>query len=216
MSLGSARRPSAALAATLLVAAVPQAALAQARAVPDTFTATTTDDMTPAGITLKIDVLEWSDDSARAAVIAALTNEAETSEPLAELPTIGYVWPSGSAVGYALKYAHRMSTTGDGERVTFVTDKPLGSYGFAPWAADGQSPSALDYSVIDLQLTAEGDGVGTLSLAADVVFDQETHAVSLATPDSGTKLLTGGRREPKPYWAQGKEGLEATQGAQGS
>ena len=239
--LALARRPSAALAAfaAMLVlpalALVPDMAMAQARPVPDTFTATTTG-MTPAGVTLRIDVLEWSDDAARAAVISALTSDeaetptddgaetatddaaetptdddAETADLLAELPTVGYLWADGSAVGYALKYAHRASSgDGDGERVTFVTDKPLGAYGFKPWAASAQlsakdqpSSNALGYSVIELRLDGEDGGAGTISLAADVIFDQEAQTVSLAQGDPATNVLTGARREPKPYWAQG-------------
>jgi hypothetical protein len=178
-----------------------QAVFAQERRVPDTFTATTAE-MTQAGITLKVDVLEWSDDDARAAVIAALTGAAEESGSLARLPTIGYVWTSGSGVGYALKYAHRMQAPGDGERVTVVTDRRLGAYSFHPWSAEGRSSETTpDYSVIELYLDDEGRGVGTMSLAADVIFDGDSGLVSLA--EGATHVLSEAKREPKPYWAQG-------------
>lgn len=176
-------------------------AVSEPRRAPDTFTATTTD-MTPAGVMLKIDVLEWSDESARDAVVTALSDGAGGS--LAESPTIGYVWVSGSAVGYAVKYAHRTPSSGGGERITFVTAPPVGSYSFKPWAANGEpAPKEVDYSVVELYLDDEGLGVGTLSLAANVVLDDDSETVSLAGSDSAPNVLTGAKREPKPYWAKG-------------
>src|SRR5262245_43352594 len=71
--------------------------------VPERFTAVTAD-MTPRDLPLRIDVREWSDAEARAAVVAALQSD-DAVKSLAALPTIGYVWPLGSGVGYALKYA---------------------------------------------------------------------------------------------------------------
>jgi hypothetical protein len=193
---------SAALTAALVLASASETVVAQARRVPDTFTATTTD-MTPAGVTLRFDVLEWSDDDARAAVISTLTSEPLDRKSLAQLPTVGYVWPRESSVGYSLKYAHRTRTADDRERLTFVTDKPVGSYDFQPWAVDGESPqSAADYSVIVLYVDDEGNGHGTMSLAAEVVFDHDSHTVSLDEAGTTANVLAGARREPKPYWAQ--------------
>lgn len=198
------RAPQAAAALTavlLVLSSAAATAVAQERRVPDTFTAMTTD-MTPSGVTLRFDVLEWSDDAARAAVISALTGDADVSAALKELPTIGYVWPSGSPVGYAIKYAHRMTASGGGERITFVTDKPVGTYSLKPWAAnDRPDPETLGYSVIDLYPN-DGNGVGTMSLAADVAFDHESNTVSLADGDA-SNVLAGVKLEPKPYWAQG-------------
>ncbi len=99
---------------------------------PDKFTATTTA-MSPSGVTLRVDVRTWSDEAARGAVVAALAQESGVHEALASLPTVGYVWQSGSAVGYSVKYAHRVSTP-QGESVTFVTDKLIGGYEFKPWS----------------------------------------------------------------------------------
>ena len=165
--------------------------------VPDTFTATTTA-MTPSGVTLKIDVKEWSDEAARQAAVAAL-GESDVGAALKEVPTVGYVWRSGSAVGYSLKYAHRV-TDERGERVTFVTDRLLGTYGLKPWAVDGSSAAGLQYSVIELYLGGNGAGTGNLSLAADVALDASSGVISL-TPKPGTApVLSNAKSEPKPYW----------------
>jgi hypothetical protein len=191
-----------AAAATLLSALLGAGSVIQAAppVLPDRFTATTAS-ITPRDVTLRIDVREWSDDAARAAVVSALASEADAAKALEELPTIGYVWQSGSAVGYAVKYAHRASTA-QGERVTFVTNKRIGSYQFKPWEAD--KPAAvpeLDYSVVELYLDDKRTGVGTLSLVAHVELDASRAVVSLAADAGAPHVLVNAKAEPKPYWA---------------
>ena len=173
---------------------------AQSVPVPDTFTATTTA-MTPSGVDLKIVVREWSDDAARAAVLAALGSGEDVRAALTSLPTVGYVWHGGSAIGFSVKYAHR-TTGADGERVTFVTDKVVGSYGLKPWTAQTPSGTELAYSVIELRLSGQGAGGGTLSLAADVALDASGGVVSLAPGPGAQPLLTNAKLEPKPYWVK--------------
>jgi hypothetical protein len=142
--------------------------------------------MTPRDVALRIDVLQWSDETARAAVIEALA-ESNAAKALAALPSLGSVWQSNSGVGYALKYAHRTSTA-DGERVTFVTDKRIGAYELKPWVADpAAAPPALGYSVIELYLNAGGHGAGTMSLAAEVKIDAAGGLVSLG--DGAPRVL---------------------------
>jgi hypothetical protein len=166
------------------------------------FTATTVS-MTPAEIGLRIDVREWSDAAARAAVVAALAEDTGASRSLGQMPTIGYVWRSDSGVGYAVKYAHRAETA-QGETVTIVTDKRLGAYDFRPWTADaGNVGQTLEYSVIELYLDAGGSGSGTLSLGAAVELDAANALVSLRVDDDAPRLLSGAKVEPRPYWAAG-------------
>ncbi len=191
--------------AAALVWVVMAASVAQAQsapAMPDRFTATTAS-MTPADVALRIDVREWSDDEARAAVVAALGSGSEVRAALKDLPTIGYVWQSGSPVGYSLKYAHRTPTE-RGERVTFVTDRPLGSYERTPWAAaQAASQTPHDYSVIELYLNDHGSGDGTLSLAAAVELDEGSSLVTLAA-DAALRLLANAKLAPKAYGATGR------------
>ena len=196
-----ARRGVAAWLAAITMAGAVHAAESQGPVLPDRFTAATTS-MTPRDLGLRLDVREWSDEASRAAVLAAL-GEADAQKALASLPTIGYVWQNGSGVGYALKYAHRVSTP-QGQRVTFVTDRRLGSYEFKPWAVD--PPAArpeLAYSVIELYLDERGSGDGTMSLGADVTLDAANAIVSLDAKGA-PHLLANARLEPKPYWASGR------------
>ena len=171
--------------------------------VTDKFAATTAS-MTPSGVSLRVDVRVWSDEAARGAVVAALAQESGVKESLASLPTIGYVWQSGSGVGYSVKYAHRASTP-QGERVTFVIDRPLGGYEFKPWSASSPAaPAKLDYGVIELYLDGNGRGDGTLSLAADVKLDATNALVSLEAGAGAAHVLADAKLEPKPYWATEK------------
>jgi hypothetical protein len=163
----------------------------------DRFTATTTS-MTPSDVELRIDVLEWSDPASRAAVVAAL-DEPDATRALSELPTLGYVWRSHSAVGSAVKYAHRV-VTAEGDRITFVTARRIDATEFRPWTANPESRTAEhDYTVIELYLDDDG-GVGTLSLAAEIQLDRQNALVSLA--DGAPRLLAGAKEEPKPHWAR--------------
>lgn len=170
-----------------------QAYAAGPRLVADTFTATTAN-MTPAGMNLRIQVIEWQEAEARAEAVAAMAAGADAPTPLAKLPTVGYVWPNGSPVGYSVKYAYRAQQPNGGERVTLVTDKRLGSYDFKGWSV--ASPAAANdapYSVIELEVNGSGTGTGTLSLAGEVVLDEEAGTVTL---ESGApSLLTNVKRE---------------------
>lgn len=161
----------------------------------DTFTATTAN-MTPAGLDLRMQILTWQEADARAAVVATLAAEEAADPPLAKLPTVGYVWPAQSPVGYSVKYAQRAPLPNGGERITLVTDKRLGSYDFRGWSVASPAPGGeAPYSVIELDLNDAGGGTGDLSLgAAEIRLDEEAGTVSLA--DGGApSLLTNVKRE---------------------
>ena len=199
---GAVRTRSAVLLAWAVFLLAPIATQAQERRVPDTYEATTAS-MTPAGLTLRIQVLEWSDEAARAAVIGALTGESDVRKALSELPSAGVVWQSGSAVGHSLRYAHRTVAENGEERITLVTDRPLDSYRSKPWSlADGAQAHEMDYSAIELRVGSDGVGTGTLSLATGVEIDAESATVSLNTDDSTPQLLSDVKLMPKPYWAR--------------
>jgi hypothetical protein len=164
--------------------------------IPDRFSATTAQ-ITPRDVGLRVDVRTWSDEAGRADVVAALGG-AEPSKALAELPILGYVWRSGSGVGYGVRYAHR-TPTADGERLTFVTDKRLGSYEFKPWVLDApRKATDLEYSVIELYLDRNGAGTGSLSLAAPVEIDTAAATIKLA--DDAPRVLADAKAQPKALY----------------
>jgi len=104
------------MAAALLVIAW-DASAAGPLLVADTFTATTAN-MTPAGVNLRMQVIQWQEGAARTEVVATLAAGADASTPLAKLPTVGYVWPNGSPVGYSVKYANHTPAPDGNERVS--------------------------------------------------------------------------------------------------
>jgi hypothetical protein len=171
-------------------------AVAQDRQVPETYKAVTVN-MSPADVEIKADVLRWSSDAERAAVVAALGQD-DPASALRQLPTLGVVWRSGSAVGHSIKYADRTELDDGSERLTLVTDRAIGASSFSPWSADAPATDAeLDYSVV--QMTTNGEG--SMSLAAPVVIDAASNRVSLET-NTAVAILSDVRKEPPPYWAR--------------
>jgi hypothetical protein len=149
------------------------------RLVVDAFTATTAN-MTPSGLNLHLQIIEWQEAEARSEVVATLAAGPDAATPLAKLPTVGYVWPHGSPVGYSVKYAHRIPQPDGSEHVTLVTDKRLGSYDFKGWSvASPAVGSGTPYSVIKLDLNGSGVGTGTISLVGEVALDEEGGTVAL-------------------------------------
>jgi len=164
------------------------------RKVVDTFTAATAN-MTPGGVNLRVQILEWQDAAARSEAVASIAAGAGASTPLAKLPTVGYVWQSGSPVGYSVKYTHREPAPEGGERITLVTDRRLGSYDFKGWSvAPPAVPNDLPYSVIELNVSGSGTGTGRLSLVGNVQLDEKGGTVMLDS--SAPTLLTSLKREP--------------------
>lgn len=165
--------------------------------VADTFTATTAN-MTPAGASLRVQIIAWQDLAARREAVASLAAGADAATPLAKLPTVGYVWPADGPVGYAVKYAHRESLPDGGERITLVTSPRLGSYEFKGWSAPNALAGDAAYSVVELDLNGAGIGNGTFSLAAEVAMDEQAGAVGLDGGATAPRLLTNVARAPAP------------------
>ena len=70
---------------------------------PDTYEASLTG-VSATGITLKLEILNWSDAAGREAVVQALGEDPkEIGKTLDKLPSVGAVWQSGSAVGHSVK-----------------------------------------------------------------------------------------------------------------
>jgi hypothetical protein len=142
-------------------------------------------------------IIEWQETDARAEAVATLAAGAEAATPLGKLPTVGYVWPNGSPVGYSVKYAHRETQTDGRERITLVTDRRLGSYDFKGWSvASPAEKSDARYSVIELEIDSSGNGTGTISLVGEVVIDEGAGTVQLTTSAGVPSLLTNVKREP--------------------
>jgi hypothetical protein len=155
-----------------------------------------TENMTPSGLALEAEILAWSDQDGRAAIVAALASKENLRSKLAEVPTKGYIWVAGSSVGYSIRYAHREMGADGHDRVTLLIDPALGAYTFEPWKIGDQSLSeGADYSFVELDLT---DAAGYVSTPAGVVLDEEKALVA-PKPDGGRQpVLAGVRIESTP------------------
>lgn len=192
--------------AVVVVLAAASLAVAQPADV-ERFSATTTG-MRPDGEGLRIDVLRWSSDEERAKAVSVIGGspaaaDADTSPDPAELqrtldalPTVGYIWPSSSSLGISIKYATRTERPGGGELITLATIRRLGAYALQPWTATTapRAEAATEpFTVIVLRLNSDGTGDGTMSLAAEPVFDTTAGTVSLAQADTAPVLLSARR-----------------------
>jgi hypothetical protein len=190
------------------------AAPVPAAAQPDdleTFRGTTTGAVSSEGVELRINVLRWTGDEDRGAVLSLITpapgetaGEGEDLEgALQDLQTVGFIWTGGS-LGYALKYAHRTEDEDGGERIVLVTDRPLGRWDRnGPWTgSDGSAPAAAAFTVVELHLDAEDRGEGKMSVGAPIEFNPPAGIVGLADYASAAVHLRDVYREPPPYSAR--------------
>ena len=194
----------------LLAVAIAAPAAAQSDEL-ETFRGTTTGAVSSEGVELRINVLRWTADEDRGAVVSLITpapgqtaGEGEDIESaLQDLQTVGFIWTGGS-LGYALKYAHRTEDEDGGERIVLVTDRPLGRWDRnGPWTgSDGSGPAAAAFTVVELHLDAEDQGAGKMSVDAPIEFNPPAGTVGLADYATAAVHLENVYREPPPYSAR--------------
>jgi hypothetical protein len=176
------------------------------RTAPDEFTATTANLASGAGTKVTIQVLRWLSEADRTKAAAVLSANGDQHEKeLAQLPTCGYIWTQGP-IGYALKYAHRISERSGGERIVLVTDRPLGSLDFPEWKdSSGNSVRPRASTVVELRLSPNGSGSGRISFAGLTVYDEGTKAVGISASDNIQATLSDVRHRPNPSSATESE-----------
>ncbi len=95
---------------------------------------------------------------------------------ISESPTIGYVWTDEMA-GYSVKYAHRITQPGGGDRIILALNRRLGGY-TGKWDPVGAAGTTdYEFTLVELALDSDGSGEGRASLTAEVVVDD-----ALGTP----------------------------------
>jgi hypothetical protein len=188
------------LAAGIAVLVAPILLVAQAPAPMkiESFTGATVNLNPGAGENVKIDVFKWATDAERDALLAVLKEKGdrEVGTALEKAPTAGYIWDSG-ALGYALRYAQKLTLPDGGERIIVVTDRPLGSWGREAWKAAGQVAAAgYPFTVVELRLNKQGRGEGKMSLAARVTAAADAKAVTLENYATAPVLINNVKRAP--------------------
>jgi hypothetical protein len=90
---------------------------------------------------------------------------------------VGYLWSSES-VGYALRYAHRMTQADGSVRIVLATDRRLGSVG-GSWKPATGVPNDYAFTLIELRLNPAMMGEGRTSLTGSVSIDGAANTIAL-------------------------------------
>lgn len=154
-----------------LLAAVPAAQSNMAK--PEKFTAFAVDmsNTAPRQNTTPIDITitRWTTDTERGNLREMLSKGQDALlKALQKLPPVGYVNTPGS-LRYDLRYARTQPSGDGGQMITLATDRYV-----TAWEAFHQ-PRTIDYpfTIFQLQLDKNGDGVGKASVATKIKQDKD-------------------------------------------
>jgi hypothetical protein len=115
--------------------------------------------------TVLIDITRWSTEAERTALAAALKEgPQDLLEKLRDTRSTGSIRTPDS-LAYDLRFAHQVPGEDGGRRIVLATDRPIGF-----WEAVN-SPRTRQYpfTVIQMEIGADGRGKGTLSYATKIV-----------------------------------------------
>lgn len=122
-----------------------------------------------------------------------MTPEASLAAALEKAPVTGYLW-SSEVAGYALHYAVRSQESDGGERIILITDRRLGESNDAWKVVGTEAPSKYEFSVVELHLTAKGEGEGKISLTGKIAVDGATRTIALENYPALPVILKNVRR----------------------
>ncbi|MGE0392474.1 MAG: hypothetical protein AB7I25_07575 [Vicinamibacterales bacterium] len=128
------------------------------------------------GETITVDLIRWSTDAERDGLVAALAKgDKEFAAALAQSPSLGYIWRSGSGFGSFVRLAAKWKAA-DGEHVVLVTESDLATWASKPGSA--AAPPKYPYAVIELAMTPAAPA-GKTSHAGKVIADPAAKTVRL-------------------------------------
>jgi hypothetical protein len=143
------------------------------------YTATAINMEAPAGAVatpIEIYIERWSTDQERDQVMNTLLEgtPAKLLDVVRHLPRIGTIHTPGN-IGWDLRYARHSGGSDGRDRVTILTDRPIGF-----WEAREQ-PRSIDYpfTVIELRVGSNGRGEGTVTVGTKVTMDKATGTLIL-------------------------------------
>src|SRR5262245_46571872 len=160
---------------------------AQTLGEPEEFTATAIVNNTRAtgAGTVLIRVIRWSTDMERMQLIETLQQKGPERllDELQGMRSVGSIRTPDS-LAYDLRYAHERTGEDGGRQIVLATDRPIGF-----WEAVHQ-PRTIQYpfTVIQMQIGADGKGKGTLSYATKIVA--HNNVVELENFSTQTAMLT--------------------------
>jgi hypothetical protein len=175
-----------------IVAAATLVVAGQTDGVAERFTAMAVDMERGGSGTIEMVVNRWSTEAERTRLVTTLLEKGPEKllDVLQDTPRVGYIRSNGG-LGYDLHYAHHVKGEDGGERVVLATDRRIGF-----WEASRQ-PRSIDYpfTVIELRVNNDGEGVGKLSLATKITADKDRTTVTLENYDTQPVLLQAVKRQ---------------------
>jgi hypothetical protein len=121
--------------------------------------------------TVLMRVTRWSTESERSRLINTLKSKGPDKllDELADMKSVGTIRTPDS-LAYDLRYAHQSAAPDGGRQIVLATDRPIGF-----WEASRQ-PRTIQYpfTVIQMQIGADGRGKGTLSYATKITAHGNT------------------------------------------
>ena len=140
-----------------------------------------------------ITINRWSPAAERARLVTALQEKGpnELLKQLQKNKPVGRIRTPDS-LGYDLRYAYQQTDPDGGRTIVIATDRPIGF-----WEATHQ-PRSIDYpfTVIQMKLTRDGTGTGTMSYATRIVA-HENNVIELEDFATQPIMLNNIKAEPK-------------------
>jgi hypothetical protein len=146
---------------------------AQTIGEPEAFTAVAivNNNLASGAGTVLMRVTRWSTESERSRLISTLKSKGPDKllDELQGMKPVGTIRTPDS-LGYDLRYAHESPAPDGGRQIVLATDRPIGF-----WEASHQ-PRTIQYpfTVIQMQIGADGRGKGTLSYATKITAHGNT------------------------------------------
>lgn len=161
------------LGAVVIAFSHPLSVAAQTSGEPEEFTAVAivNNNLASGAGTVLLRVTRWSSESERDRLIATLKGKGPDKllDELSDMKPVGTIRTPDS-LAYDLRYAHQRPGEDGGRQIVLATDRPIGF-----WEAAHQ-PRTIQYpfTVIQMQIGADGHGKGTLSYATKITAHGNT------------------------------------------
>jgi hypothetical protein len=161
------------LAAVIIAFSHPLSVVAQTNGEPEEFTAVAivNNNLGSGAGTVLMRVSRWSTQAERDRLINTLKGKGPDKllDELSGMKTVGTIRTPDS-LAYDLRYAHQRPGEDGGRQIVLATDRPIGF-----WEASHQ-PRTIQYpfTVIQMQIGADGHGKGTLSYATRITAHGNT------------------------------------------
>ena len=171
----------------------PQQAAAQTNGEREEFTAVAivNNNLASGAGTVLMRVTRWSTEAERARLISTLKSKGPDTllDELKDMRPVGTIRTPDS-LAYDLRYAHQSPAPDGGRQIVLATDRPIGF-----WEASHQ-PRTIQYpfTVIQMQIGADGRGKGTLSYATKITA--HGNVIELENFATQPVMLTDIKAEP--------------------